>query len=69
MQQQFGSVHEFTHHVDPAIIETFDAWLAQHVEEIRELPGIVYASTYATDEDDRDRPRGSPFICSTTIQQ
>jgi len=69
MQQHFGPVCEFTHHVDPGIIEAFDAWVAQHVGEMRELPGIVRASTYTADDDDPGRPRGSPCTCSTAIRQ
>ena len=56
MQENFGPVYEVTHHVDPAIIDEFDAWLAQHVEEMLDLPGIVRASIYAADADDQDRP-------------
>ncbi|MGI9262906.1 MAG: DUF4286 family protein [Woeseiaceae bacterium] len=57
MQENFGPVYEVTHHVDPAIVDDFDAWLAQHVEEMLDLPGIVRASTYAADEDDQGRPQ------------
>ena len=57
MQEDFGPVYEVTHHVDAAIVDEFDAWLAQHVEEMLELPGIVRAGTYATDEDEQGRPR------------
>lgn len=56
MQENFGPVYEVTHHVDPAIIDEFDAWLAQHVEEMLDLPGIVRASIYAADGDEQDRP-------------
>ena len=57
MQENFGPVYEVTHHVDPAIIDEFDAWLAQHVEEMLDLPGIVRASIYAADVDEQGRPR------------
>ncbi|MDH3440368.1 MAG: DUF4286 family protein [Gammaproteobacteria bacterium] len=56
MQENFGPVYEVTHHLDPAIIDEFDAWLAQHVEEMLDLPGIVRASTYAADADQQGRP-------------
>jgi len=56
MQENFGPVHEVTHHVDPVIIDEFDAWLARHIEEMLELPGIVRASTYASDADEQGRP-------------
>ena len=57
MRDSFGPVYEVTHHVDPEIIEDFDAWLGLHTEEMLELPGIVRASTYNAGEDEQGRPR------------
>ncbi len=56
MQENFGLVYEVTHHVDADVIDEFDAWLAEHVEAMLELPGIVRASTFAVDDDERGRP-------------
>lgn len=57
MSENFGAVYEVTHSVDREIIEDFDAWLGQHIEEMLGLPGIVRASTYAADDDEVGRPR------------
>jgi len=56
MQEHFGPVYEVTHHVDPAVIGEFDAWLGEHIESMLELPGIVRASTYSADADEQGRP-------------
>ena len=56
MQENFGPVYEVTHHVDADIIDEFDAWLAEHIEAMLELPGIVRASTFSADDDDLGRP-------------
>jgi len=57
MSEYFGPVYEVTHSVDREVIEDFDAWLGQHIEEMLDLPGIVRASTYAADDDEDGRPR------------
>lgn len=57
MRDTFGPVYEVTHHVDPEIIDEFDAWLGPHTEEMLELPGIIRASTYDAGEDETGRPR------------
>ena len=56
MQENFGPVYEVTHHVDADIIDEFDVWLAEHIEGMLELPGIVRASTFSADDDDLGRP-------------
>jgi hypothetical protein len=56
MQENFGLIYEVTHHVDAKVIDEFDAWLAEHVEAMLELPGIVRASTFAIDDDEQGRP-------------
>ena len=57
MPESTGPIYEVTHHVDREVIDDFDGWLAQHVEEMLQLPGITHANTYAADEDDQGRPR------------
>ena len=52
-----GPVYEVTHRVDPEIIDDFDAWLAAHIEEMLELPGIARASVFIADDDEHGRPR------------
>ncbi len=56
MQENFGLVYEVTHHVDADVIDEFGAWLAEHVDAMLELPGIVRASTFAVDDDEQGRP-------------
>ena len=57
MQENFGPVYEVTHYVDPEIIDEFDAWLAEHVEAMLGLPGIVRGSTFVADDDEQGRRR------------
>jgi hypothetical protein len=57
MPDNFGPVYEVTHCVDREVVGEFDTWLAQHIEEMLELPGIIRASSYAADEDELGRPR------------
>lgn len=52
-----GPVYEVTHVVDPDIIESFDAWLRDHVSAMLTLPGILRAETFIADADDVGRPR------------
>ena len=47
-----GPVYEVTHRVDPEIIDDFDAWLAAHIEEMLELPGIARVSVFIADDDE-----------------
>lgn len=57
MPEETGTVYEVTHHVDREVIDDFDGWLVQHVEEMLQLPGISHANSYAADDDDQGRPR------------
>ena len=63
MQENFGLVYEVTHHVDADVIDEFGAWLAEHVDAMLELPGIVRASTFAVDDDEQGRPCGHCDAC------
>jgi len=58
-----------THQVNPAIIDAFDVWLAQHAEEKCKLPGSVCANTYAENDYNQGMPSDSRFTCSTAIRQ
>jgi len=57
MPQNPGPLYEVTYDVDADVISEFDAWLAQHADEMLELPGILRANTYIADEGDSGRPR------------
>lgn len=57
MPPNFGPVYEVTHDIDPDIVDDFDTWLARHVEEMLELPGIMRAATYVADDERLARPR------------
>jgi hypothetical protein len=56
MPDNVGPVYEVTHLVDRDVVDEFDRWLGQHVEEMLELPGINRASTFTAD-DELGRPR------------
>jgi len=57
MPRTYGPVYEVTHLVDPDIVADFDAWLAAHVSEMLELPGIVQAKLFVAGENESGRPR------------
>ncbi len=57
MSENVGPIYEVTLSVDREIIDEFDAWLAQHVEEMLQIPGFVRASTFAAEDDDAGRPQ------------
>jgi len=57
MADNFGPIYEVTHSVDREVAADFDVWLAQHVEEMLELPGITQARTYTANEDEQGRSR------------
>jgi hypothetical protein len=57
MTNASGPIYEVTFDVEREIVEDFDAWLAQHVEEMSRLPGINRAEVFDLEDDDEDRPR------------
>ena len=57
MADTTGPVYEVTHTVDPEIVDDFDRWLAGHVEQMLELPGIDNARVYVTDDSDEQHVR------------
>jgi hypothetical protein len=48
-----GPIYEVTLSVDPEVIESFDAWLDSHVEEMLQLPGFTRCEVFAADADER----------------
>lgn len=52
-----GPIYEVTLSVDRDIVESFDAWLASHVEEMLELRGFVGARIFELDDDEHGRAR------------
>ena len=57
MSENVGPIYEVTLSVDREIIAEFDAWLAQHVEEMLQIPGFIRANTFAAEDDEAGRPR------------
>lgn len=57
MAHEAGPIYEDTLSVDKDIVEAFDAWLADHVREMLEVPGFLKAQTFELEDDDRGRAR------------
>lgn len=57
MSENVGPIYEVTLSVDREIIAEFDAWLAQHVEEMLQIPGFIRANTFAAEDDEAGKPR------------
>ncbi|MFT5501991.1 MAG: hypothetical protein ACI88G_002132, partial [Woeseiaceae bacterium] len=57
MSESTGPIYEVTLSVDPDVIDEFDAWLVNHVEEMLEIPGFARASVFAADDDENGRPQ------------
>jgi len=57
MSESTGSIYEVTQSVDPDIIEQFDTWLVEHIDEMLQIPGFASARVYAADDDDDGRIR------------
>ena len=57
MTNASGPIYEVAIKVDHEIVDQFDAWLAQHVEEMSQLPGIYRAELFQQDDDDEGRAR------------
>jgi len=51
MTRTHGPVYEVTLSIDRDVVDEFDAWLEQHVQEMLELPGFVSADTFHVDAD------------------
>lgn len=57
MSAESGLIYEVTLTIDPDVVERFDAWLAQHVEEMMLLPGFMEARVFSIEDDEQGRPR------------
>ncbi len=57
MTETSGPVYEVTFKVDREIVDQFDAWLKQHVEDMLQLAGVRHAELYEEEEDDEGRTR------------
>jgi len=56
MPDNFGPVYEVTHTVDPEVIEDFDAWLGQHIDEMLSIPGLSRAASFTARDHEDGRP-------------
>ena len=57
MKNAFGPIYEVTISVDREIVDQFDAWLAQHVEEMLQISGISRAEVFEQEDDSQGRAR------------
>lgn len=57
MTDTSGPVYEVTFNVDREIVDQFDAWLKQHVEDMLQLAGVHQAEVYEEQDDDEGRAR------------
>lgn len=55
MSDSSGPVFEVTFDVDREIVDQFDAWLAQHVGDMLQLPGVYQSEIFELEEDDEGR--------------
>lgn len=52
MSVNSGLIYEVTLTIQREIIDTFDGWLANHVEEMLAIPGFVSANVFSLDDDE-----------------
>jgi hypothetical protein len=52
MSVSSGLIYEVTLTIESDIVDTFDGWLANHVEQMLEIPGFVSANVFALDDDE-----------------
>ena len=67
-----GPIYEVTCSVDREIVEAFDSWLAQHIEEMLQIPGISGAEVYEQEDDEQGRARRVThyyFVSDTGLEQ
>ncbi len=57
MSNTAGPIYEVTLSVDREIVDAFDAWLEDHVEEMLDIPGFLKAETFEIEDDKEDRAR------------
>jgi hypothetical protein len=52
-----GLIYEVTLVIERDIVEPFDSWLANHIEEMLTIPGFLKAKVFAQDDDEEGRAR------------
>jgi hypothetical protein len=52
MSVNSGLIYEVTLSIESDIVDTFDGWLANHVEEMLAIPGFISANVFALDDDE-----------------
>jgi hypothetical protein len=57
MSHSAGPIYEVTLSVDREIVDAFDHWLEDHVQEMLELPGFLKAETFELEDDEEGRVR------------
>jgi uncharacterized protein DUF3667/uncharacterized protein DUF4286 len=57
MSASSGLIYEVTLTIERDIIDSFDGWLANHVEEMLAIPGFINAHVFALDDDDSGHAR------------
>jgi len=57
MPHSVGPIYEVTVSVDREIAEAFDAWLAEHVREMLDIPGFLKSETFEIEDYDVGRVR------------
>ncbi len=57
MSNTAGPIYEVTLSVDREIVDAFDDWLANHVQEMLDVPGFLKAESFEIEDDDEGRAR------------
>ena len=57
MADKRGPAYEVTHTLGDVNVAEFDEWLGRHIEEMLEIPGVLRATGFVTDDDEAGRPR------------
>lgn len=57
MSASSGLIYEVTLTIEHEAVESFDTWLATHVEEMLTIPGFIHADVFALDDDAEGRAR------------
>jgi len=52
-----GLIYEVTLVIERDIVEPFDSWLANHIEEMLAIPGFLKANVFALEDDEQGRGR------------
>jgi len=57
MTNASGPIYEVTIDVDREIVDQFDAWLSDHIQEMLQISGISHAEVFEQEDDDQGRAR------------